>query len=179
METEQVEVQQVAPDAAKTQVPVQEQQKPPEQKIVLVEKAPEKKQTDTEKPEQSLEFFIKRIGELETEKKELNSLVSALKEAEESRAAEHARLEQQRRMDARQNVLESEYKILKPEYIQLAPSLEEADPTTEEGKEKLRQWVNANPGLFGKAPELPTKDEKPTKKPGLTKGWTWADKWRS
>ena len=54
METEQVEVQQVAPDAAKTQVPVQEQQKPPEQKIVLVEKAPEKKppitSEDFEKP---------------------------------------------------------------------------------------------------------------------------------
>jgi chromosome segregation ATPase len=178
VETEQVETKAQPAESVKAQPVAQEQQKQTEQKIALVEQVANPTNEKSEKPEKSLEFFIKRIGELETEKKELNGVISSLKEAEESRSAEQARSEQKRRLEARQNVLESEYKILKPEYIALAPTLEEADPTTEEGKETLRQWVNSNPGLFGKAPELPTANEKPTKKPGLTKGWTWADKWR-
>ena len=146
-------------------------------------KVPEAEPKPPEKGEDqahSMEFFLKRIGELETEKRELSGVIAGMKEAEESRKAEALRVELERKDKARAHLLQSEYQILKPEYMQLAPSIEKADPTTDDGRDALRQWVNSNPGLFGKAPELPTKDSKDNKKTGIfsAKGWTWADKWK-
>ena len=159
--------------AAPVEAPPQEARKPEKtEEAAKVEKK-------EEKPEKSLEFFIKRIGQLETEKKELNAVISGMKEAEELKAAELAKEAAKRKAAARSALLEGEYKILKPEYMALAPSMEEADPTSEEGKEAIRQWVNSNPGLFGKAPDLPVSDKTPEKRsPFAKKGWTWADKWR-
>ena len=85
----------------------------------------------------------------------------------------------ERKEAARDSVLRDEYKILKPEYMALAPSSEHADPTSEEGREALRQWVNANPGLFGRAPDLPQAEDTGNQKSIFSnRGWTWADKWR-
>ena len=144
------------------------------------EKVETKPEEVKEKDEgQSLDFFLKRIGELETEKKTLNSQILAMQQAEEERKAEQIRVEIERREAVRNSLLQDEYKILKAEYMALAPSSEHADPTTEEGRETLRQWVNANPGLFGKAPELPQSDGKQEKTTIFgNRGWTWADKWR-
>jgi hypothetical protein len=109
----------------------------------------------------------------------LDSQILAMQQAEEERKAEQIRVEIERREAVRNSLLQEEYKILKAEYMALAPSSEHADPTTEEGRETLRQWVNANPGLFGKAPELPQSDGKQEKTTIFgNRGWTWADKWR-
>lgn len=147
---------------------------PPAEKIETKPEEVEKKDEG-----QGLDFFLKRIGELETEKKTLNGQILAMKEAEESRKAEMLRVEIERKEAARDSVLRDEYKILKPEYMALAPSSEHADPTTEEGREALRQWVNANPGLFGRAPDLPQAEDTGNQKSIFSnRGWTWADKWR-
>lgn len=136
---------------------------------------PEEKKDDGE----GLDFFLKRIGELETEKKTLNTQIFQMKEAEETRKSEMLRVEIERREAARNSVLMDEYKILKPEYMALAPSSEHADPMTEEGRESLRQWVNSNPGLFGRAPDLPNSEDTQSPKSIFSnRGWTWADKWR-
>lgn len=168
---------QEAPPAQAVEAPAPKAEKVEKAKTLEAEpKAPEK----GEDPAQSMEFFLKRIGELETEKRELSGVIAGMKEAEEARKAEAVRAELERKEKARAHLLETDWKILKPEYMQLAPSIEKADPTTEEGRDALRQWVNSNPGLFGKAPELPTQNTKDNQKPGIfsTKGWTWADKWR-
>lgn len=158
-------------EAVEEPAPVQAEEKPEELKVE--EEAPKDSGKD-------LEFFIKRIGELETEKKELNGLLTSMKEAEEQRKADEIRREVERKEKARADLLSNDWKILKPEYMALAPSVEFADPTTEAGRDALRQWVNSNPGLFGKAPELP-KAEKTNESPGVfggVKGWRWADKWK-
>ena len=166
-----VEPVEAKPEAVEEPAPVQAEETP--QAMKVEEEAPKD-------PGKDLEFFIKRIGELETEKKELNGLLASMKEAEEERKVEEIRREVERKEKARADLLSNDWKILKPEYMALAPSVEFADPTTDAGRESLRQWVNANPGLFGKAPELP-KGEQTSESPGVfggVKGWKWADKWK-
>ena len=133
-----------------------------------------------DKSSQDLSFFVQRIGELETEKKELAATIAEMKAAEEERKAEALQREVEAKGKARTELLQGEWGIVKADYMRLAPSVEEADPTTEQGRESLRQWVNANPGLFNKAPELPNSDTPKQPSQGIfsARAWTWADKFR-
>lgn len=177
--TQEAPIGETAPDQAEkaespaVEIKQSQEAKPPEP--LEEPKQAEKK----EEPAKDLEFFLKRIGELETEKKEMSATLLGMKEAEEVRKAEAIKVERDRKEKARADLLVGDYKILKPEYMNLAPSVDLADPTTDQGKEALRQWMTSNPGLFGKAPELPTAENKEAKPSFFGgKGWTWADKFK-
>lgn len=173
------EVQTDAPQAD-TPAPEATQAKPAEEAPAPApaEEKPVKEETKSDGPD--LSFFVKRIGELETQKKELAQTIAEMKDAEHQRQVEQMQKEQEQKNKARADLLQGEWGIVKEDYMRLAPTVEEADPTTDKGRDALRQWVNANPGLFNKAPELPQSEAKSTKPNGMFSGraWTWADKFR-
>lgn len=174
------DVQKLEEPAAVATVETEEETK--HEPIPEIESKPEEdpiKPVPDEKPDPSV--FLDRLNELELNNRELKAQIDTMREADALKDLDLRAKEEAAKTAAQVALLEN-YGILKAEYSKLAPNVSEADPTTEEGREGLRRWVIANPGLFGKAPALPSKNADQNKEERKTfdpKPWKWREIWKA